>query len=87
MQLQQIVHSLLNISEEIDKEYIKFFRTDRITFTALNDEEISWTRDGEYGGNAVENVVFNCQRAISFMIGERGMPVYDDPIENYLSEV
>ena len=87
IQLQQIVYSLLNISVEIDKDYIKFFRTNKITFTSLSDEEITWTCDGEYGGNAIENVITNCQRAISFMIGEKGMPVYDDPIETYLSEV
>ncbi len=87
VQLQQIVHSLLNISEEIDKDYIKFFRTNKITFTSLSDEEITWTRDGEYGGNSVENVVSNCQRAVSFMIGERELPTYSDPIEEYLSEV
>ncbi len=87
IQLQQIVRSLLNISVEIDKDYIKFFRTDRITFTSLGGEEITWTRDGEYGGNAAENVICNCQRAVSFMIGDRGMPAYDDPIENYLAEV
>lgn len=87
VQLQQIVHSLLNISEEIDKDYIKFFRTNKITFTSLSDDEITWTRDGEYGGNAIENVVGNCQRAVSFMIGERGLPIFDDPIENYLSQI
>ncbi|MCQ2491164.1 MAG: YegS/Rv2252/BmrU family lipid kinase [Ruminococcus sp.] len=87
IQLQQIVHSLLNISVEIDKDYIKFFRTNKITFTSLDSSEITWTRDGEYGGNAAENVICNCQRAIPFMIGERGAPVYDDPIENYLANV
>ena len=87
VQLQQIVHSLLNISEEIDKDYIKFFRTNKITFTSLGGEEITWTRDGEYGGHSVENVISNRQRAVSFMIGERGLPTYSDPIEEYLSEV
>ena len=53
----------------------------------MNNEPITWTRDGEYGGNAVENAISNCQRAVSFMIGERGLPTYSDPIEEYLSEV
>ena len=86
VQLQQIVHSLLNISEEIDKDYIKFFRTNKITFTSLNDEDITWTIDGEYGGNAQVNTICNCQRAISFMIGDRSFQPYDDPIEQYLME-
>lgn len=71
IQLQQIVHSLLNISEEIDKEYIKFFRTDKITFTSLSDEQITWTRDGEYGGDSHVNTVSNCRRAVSFLVGDR----------------
>ncbi len=86
VQLRQIVHSLLNISEEIDKEYIKFFRTDKITFTSLNDADITWTRDGEYGGNAQVNIVQNCHRAISFMIGDQFDHSYEDTIEQYLSE-
>ncbi len=71
MQLQKIVHSLLNISEEIDREYIKFFRTDKITFTSLSDEQISWTLDGEFGGDTQVNTIRNCNKAIEFMIGEK----------------
>lgn len=66
-QLHHIIHSLLNISEEIDKEYIKFFRTDKITFTALNDEQISWTLDGEFGGDATVNTIVNHKCAFSIM--------------------
>ncbi|MDE5764056.1 MAG: YegS/Rv2252/BmrU family lipid kinase [Ruminococcus sp.] len=71
VQLQKIVHSLLNISEEIDREYIKFFRTDKITFTALNDEQITWTLDGEFGGDSPVNVVANHHNAIEFMVADR----------------
>lgn len=71
VQLQKIFHSLLNIKEEIDKDYIKFFRTDKITFTSLNDEPITWTLDGEYGGNAPVNTVVNNKKAVSFIIGPR----------------
>lgn len=69
VQLQKILHSLLNIKEEIDKEYIKFFRTDEITFTSLSDEPITWTLDGEYGGDASVNKVVNYKKAVSFMVG------------------
>ncbi len=68
VQLKQIVQSLLNISEEINKEYIKFFRTDKITFTCLDKEPATWTRDGEYGGDSMKCVISNCQKAVSFMI-------------------
>lgn len=68
VQLQHIVHSLLNIKEETDKDYIKFFRTSKITFTCLDDEPATWTRDGEYGGDSMKCVISNCQKAVSFMI-------------------
>lgn len=68
VQLQRIVHSLLNISEEIDKDYIKFFRTDKITFTCLDEEPVTWTRDGEYGGDSMKCEISNCHKAVSFMI-------------------
>lgn len=79
VQLQKIVHSLLNISEEIDREYIKFFRTDKITFTALNDEQITWTLDGEFGGDSPVNVVVNNHKAIEFMVGDRSESIFSDP--------
>ncbi len=78
VQLQKIVHSLLNISEEIDREYIKFFRTDKITFTSLSDEVISWTLDGEFGGDNSVNTITNCNKAISFMIGEKSETIFLD---------
>lgn len=68
VQLQRIVHSLLNIKEEIDRDYIRFFRTDKITFTCLDEEPATWTRDGEYGGDAMKCVISNAQKAVSFMI-------------------
>lgn len=73
--LHQIVSSLLNISEEIDKEYIKFFRTDKIVFTSLNNEPITWTRDGEYGGMEPVNHICCHKRAVPFMVsGKDNLP-------------
>lgn len=74
LQLQQIIHSLLNMKEDIDKEYIKFFRTNKITFTCLSGEPVSWTRDGEYGGESIVNTIFNYNKAVSFIIGKDGNP-------------
>ncbi|MBR3969458.1 MAG: YegS/Rv2252/BmrU family lipid kinase [Ruminococcus sp.] len=79
VQFQKIVHSLLNISEEIDREYIRFFRTNKITFTALNDEQISWTLDGEFGGDLPVNVVENRSKAIEIMTGDRDQSIFSDP--------
>lgn len=70
-QLHTILHSLLNIAEEIDKDYIKFFRTDKITFTSLSNEPITWTLDGEYGGDATVNQIVNHKKAVSFMVGPK----------------
>lgn len=69
MQLQQILHSLLNIKEDIDRDYIRFFRTDSIRFTSLGDEPITWTLDGEYGGDSAVNDISNHKKAISFIVG------------------
>lgn len=76
VQLQKIIHSLLNISEEIDREYIRFFRTDKITFTSLSDEPITWTIDGEFGGDAQVNTVLNCNKAVSFMISDKSDEIF-----------
>ena len=68
--LNQIISSLINMSEEIDKDYIKFFRTNEIKFTSLNNEPITWTKDGEYGGNSPVNVV-KCQyRTLPFFVND-----------------
>lgn len=69
IQLQRILHSLLNIKEDIDRDYIKFFRTDEITFTSLSDEPITWTLDGEYGGDDTVNKIVNNRKAVSFIVG------------------
>ncbi len=70
-QLNTILHSLLNIAQDIDKDYIKSFRTDKITFTSLSDEPITWTLDGEYGGDSTINEVVNHKQAVSFIVGPK----------------
>lgn len=82
LQLQQIIHSLLNMKGDIDKDYIKLFRTNKITFTCVGDEPVSWTRDGEYGGDSRVNTVFNYHKAVSFIVGKEGNPNFspdDEP--------
>ena len=79
VQLQQILSSLINISEEINKDYIKFFRTDKITFTSLSDEPITWTRDGEYGGDSHVNTVVNYHRAVEFIVGPSDDEKFQEP--------
>lgn len=74
LQLQQIIHSLLNIKEDIDKDYIKFFRTNKITFTCLSDECPTWTRDGENGGSSKVATIFNYNKAVSFIVDKNESP-------------
>lgn len=78
VQLQQILHSLLNIGVEIDKEYIRFFRTDRITFTSLGGDPVTWTRDGEYGGDSQINVIRSIPRAVEFLLPANHNGLFSD---------
>lgn len=81
MQLQTIIHSLLNISEGIDREYIRFFHTSEIAFTSLGDAKISWTLDGEFGGDSEVNHIRNLKQAIPFIISETES-VFSEPVVN-----
>lgn len=65
LDLQRIIHSLLNINIDIDTAYIKSFRTSNICFECEN--EIQWTIDGEYGGTLKKVIVKNNKQAIKLM--------------------
>ncbi|MBO4877626.1 MAG: YegS/Rv2252/BmrU family lipid kinase [Ruminococcus sp.] len=78
VQLQQILHSLLNIGVEIDKEYIRFFRTGKITFTSLGGDPVTWTRDGEYGGDSQINVIQSIPRAVEFLLPAKHNDSFSD---------
>lgn len=65
LDLQRIIHSLLNIDIDIDTAYIKSFRTSKIKFEC--SEEIQWTIDGEFGGACKSVEVCNNKQAIMLM--------------------
>ena len=65
LDLQRIIHSLLNIDIDIDTAYIKSFRTSKIEFEC--DEELQWTIDGEYGGSYKVTNICNNKQAIELM--------------------
>ena len=84
LQLQQIISSLLNINEEINRDYIRFFRTNKITFTSLNEEPVTWTRDGEYGGNQLVNTIFAYNKAVEFIVDDNPeIHLAGDPFPGY----
>lgn len=70
VELQRIIASLMNIDEDIDTDYVLYFRTDAIRFRS--EEEIPWTLDGEYGGTTNDAIVRNLNRAVKFQLGEDG---------------
>ncbi len=49
-----------------DSDMVFHFKTDHITFTS--QEEISWTRDGEYGGTYKETEIVNCPQAMKILV-------------------
>ena len=65
LDLQRIIHSLLNIDIDIDTAYIKSFRTSKIKFEC--DEELQWTIDGEYGGSYKVTNICNNKQAIELL--------------------
>lgn len=65
LDLQRIIHSLLNIDIDIDTAYIKSFRTSKIRFEC--DDEFQWTIDGEFGGAYKTVDVCNNKQAIELM--------------------
>ena len=80
VQLQNIVRSLFNMTGEIDKEYIKFFKTDSIKFKSLCNEPVTWTRDGEYGGDYITNTIVNYHRAVSFIVDDTVIRISDNGV-------
>ncbi len=63
--LQKIIHSLLNIDIDIDTAYIKSFRASSIYFEC--SEETQWTIDGEFGGSLKNVTIKNNKQAIKLI--------------------
>lgn len=69
LEVNQIMTSLVTegmVAEDMNAECIIYAKTDRITFSS--EESISWTLDGEYGGEHTEAEIKSCPRAIEVMI-------------------
>ncbi len=68
LDLQMIIHSLLNLDIDIDTKHIKSFRTSKIRFEC--SEDISWTLDGEFGGLSGCAEIESINKAVEFLIEE-----------------
>lgn len=66
--LQRILTSLMDLDEDIDTEYVEYFRASKLRF--ISNEEIPWTLDGEYGGASCDNEISVCKHAIRLQVGE-----------------
>lgn len=66
--LQKILSSLMNLNEEIDTEYVMYFRASNMRF--ISNEEIPWNLDGEYGGTFCDTEIKVSERAIDLIVGE-----------------
>ena len=64
MELSEVLACLTNIRQESDMLYT--FQTSQIKFTS--NEEVSWTLDGEYGGDHREVVIKNCPKALEILV-------------------
>ncbi len=66
LELQSILASVINIKQAINTDYVTFFKTSDITISC--DSELTWTIDGECGGNQQDVHIHNNQKALEFII-------------------
>ncbi len=64
VELQEILAAIAR--KEIDARYMYSFRTSRITVSS--DQPVSWTLDGEFGGEWQTAVIQNCQKAVAIRV-------------------
>ena len=66
LELQEILTSLL--IEEIDSNYMYSFKTRKLVIEA--EESVSWTLDGEFGGEHHQVMIKNNQQAVEIIAGD-----------------
>ncbi len=65
VELQRIIHGLMNLDEELDSRYIISFKASKITFEC--EEELNWTADGEFGGKFKKAEIVNNNKAVEII--------------------
>lgn len=92
LELHGLIAAFSKIQIGLEKRYLHYFRTSKLKVTNLDDEPVSWTIDGEYGGTERINEIANQQQAVSFQVdpvlqkqaeeaGESGFAVVMPPKE------
>lgn len=66
-ELNEIIASLVNLVDDTDMVYS--FKTDEVKFIAKKN--VSWTLDGEFGGDHTEVVIRNCCKAVEIIAPEQ----------------
>lgn len=67
-EVHQLIAAFSKIQIGLAKQYLHYFRASSIRFTALDNEPVSWTIDGEYGGSEKINHIDNVQQAVTFWV-------------------
>ena len=66
--LYGMVTNSSSVARFLAKPYLHYFRTSKLKVTNLDEEPVSWTIDGEYGGTERVNRIVNNQKAVQFWI-------------------
>jgi len=70
IQLQRALSFLISKDKnEANTDCVTYFRTSSIKITSLDETPVTWTIDGENGGNSKTNSISNNHKAVVFMIG------------------
>ncbi|MCI9080870.1 MAG: diacylglycerol kinase family lipid kinase [Lachnospiraceae bacterium] len=74
IELNEIIASLTNLIDDTDLIYT--FKADHLNIKSL--EKLSWTLDGEYGGDHTEVDIYNKRQAVEIMVrpGVKFLPEY-----------
>lgn len=68
VELHQLITALSKFHLGLKRRYLYYFRVSHLTVTSLEEEPVSWTIDGEYGGKECVNVISNCKKAVEFFM-------------------
>ena len=68
VEFHKLVMAFSKIQLGLAKQYLHYFRTSHLKVTALDDEPVSWTIDGEYGGTERVNEIANRKQTVTFHV-------------------